>query len=91
MEGLLNEIVGSQLHGHNHIRRMVARRQENNRHVGMGANHPAPMKSVELRQLDINNDEIRLHRCELLHDAAEILNAIYFIAPLLQPFPNFAK
>ncbi|MNI95593.1 hypothetical protein D3C73_1538820 [compost metagenome] len=57
----------------------------------MGADLSAPMKPIELGQLDIDQNQIRANGRKFLQDVAKIPNAMYPIGPLLQTFTNFLK
>lgn len=49
------------------------------------------MKPVELRKLDIDNDQIGLNAGKLLHDSTEVLNSMDFIRPLGEAVFDFRK
>ncbi|MNZ97013.1 hypothetical protein D3C78_1162340 [compost metagenome] len=57
----------------------------------MRANHSAPMKSIEFRELYINDHQVRFHIRKFCKHFVEISNSVYIIRPLLQPFLNLSK
>ncbi len=85
VERLLDEVVRSELHRHHHVGRMVARRQEEDRHVRAGPDHAAPVEPVETGQLDIDDDEIRLDCREFLDHLREVLDAVHVVRPVGEP------
>jgi hypothetical protein len=52
--------------------RMVTGRQEDDRDIGVGSDQPAPMETVILWELNMNNDQIWFVIGELLKDLPKI-------------------
>lgn len=88
VEGLGQEIVGSQIHCHDHVHPIGSRRQEQDGHLGNLANFPAPVVAVEEGQPDVQQDDVGLEGQKVIQHPPEVLRAARLQLPQLRLRPH---
>ena len=83
-ERLGNIVVAAHLQTQHTVDLLVARGEEEDRHVRGAADLPADLEAIHLRHADIEHDERRLHPLELLQRGGAVIGGMDLHAGLLQ-------
>ena len=74
VKGLGDEVVSTQVHGHDDVHIVRRRRDKDHRHPGYPADLRAPVVAVEAGQADVQQHQMGVKGGELLHHMPRVLH-----------------